>query len=1013
MNKKLITYLRLHWLKISLIGAGVIAVILLVIVGFTGLYYFNTMDIFYRKMLWAQMPSSIFLYLVVGSISALISTLLWLHFVFGGGFAKMASKKIRATDVDIHWSDVIGMEAIKKEVWEVIRLIKDRAQLKAVGGRIIKGVLMVGPPGCGKTYLAKAIATETGLPFLSVVGSEFMGIFMGVGTAQMKSLFKEARILAEIHGGCIIFIDEIDSVARPRVADRGFGGVTDVNSTINQFLMELDGLRPEKGNIVVIGATNVPEQELDPALMRAGRFDRKIYIGLPGLAERRELFKYYLSKVQYDKNSIDLEKLARITVGNSPADISNIVREASLIAIREQKPIISMQEISGAQERIELGIKMETPLTGNDRLIAAYHEAGHTIATFLLVPKQDVFKATIIPHRGVGGGTWIMQTEERFIPAKEELMGEIKGLLGGYAAEKIQFGVTSVGVESDLARANTLAENMVTKWGMGTSGAVGVSTNPWARRDLSDRDREDIITTCLNEVNETLRKEKDILEEIAQQLIKQDELDYDELEAIFKKHNLTRLTYTSQEKKDKEGGITWDDVIGMEETKEEAKEIVSLIKDRAHLKQVGGRIIRGLLMFGPPGCGKTYLASAMANEAGVPFLSKVGSEFVEMYVGVGASRIRHMFQEARELALSKGGCIIFIDEIDALGGKRGDAQSGGDREYNQTLNQLLAEMDSFKEKEEQYNIVIIGATNVKEDFLDSALLRPGRFDRKITVDLPTFEDRKKLFDYYLRNVKYNAEEMDVSKLAGITSTWSPAEIANLVKEAALITVRNKKDAIDLKALDEARERIELGLKRKLTTSKENLRMTAYHEAGHCVLQYYSQGRFPFKVSIIPRTSTLGVAWSGAEEDVMGATKEQLLARIRTSLAGYVAEKIKFGTTTTGVTSDFSNALSTARHMVWSLGMGKSEFIGNFHDALYFSNHQQQPVLSEEIKSKLDNETQEILQQCLKETGEVIRKESALFEYIAEQLLAKEELTQPELEEIFKNYAKGKPPEKSL
>ncbi|MBU2102340.1 MAG: AAA family ATPase, partial [Candidatus Omnitrophica bacterium] len=479
------------------------------------------------------------------------------------------------------------------------------------------------------------------------------------------------------------------------------------------------------------------------------------------------------------------------------------------------------------------------------------------------------------------------------------------------------------------------------------------------------------------------------------------------LEAIFKKHNLTRLTYSeSSHKEGEKKGITWDDVIGMEETKEEAKEIVSLIKDRAHLKLVGGRIIRGLLMFGPPGCGKTYLASAMANESGVPFLNKVGSEFVEMYVGVGASRIRHMFQEARELALSKGGCIIFIDEIDALGGKRGDAQSGGDREYNQTLNQLLAEMDSFKEKDEQYNIIIIGATNAKEDFLDAALLRPGRFDRKITVDLPTFEDRKKLFVYYLAQVKYNPEELDVSKLAGMTHEWSPADIANLVKESALITVRNKKDVIDLKSFDEARERIELGLKRKLTQTKETLAMVAYHEAGHCVLQYHSKGRFPFKVSIIPRTSTGGVAWYGAEEDVTGATKEQLLARIRSALAGYVAEKIKFGTTTTGVTADFSNALSTARHMVWSLGMGKSSFIGNFHEALYFNKQQQQPVLSEEIKSKLDNETQEILQQCLKETEETLRKELSLFERIAEQLIEKEELTHPELEEIFKTYAKG-------
>ncbi|MDD5584665.1 MAG: AAA family ATPase, partial [Candidatus Omnitrophica bacterium] len=334
MNRKFITYIRLHWIKVSLITAGIIALILLVFVGFIGLYHFNTIESFYRKMLWAQMPSSIFLYLVVGTVTGAITTFIWIYFVFGGGLQKMSQKRVKPEEVNIHWSDVVGMESIKREVWEVIKLIKDRAQLKAVGGKIIKGLLMIGPPGCGKTYLAKAIATETGLPFLSVVGSEFVGMFVGVGTARMASLFKEARILAEIHGGCVIFIDEIDSIARPRTAERGGGAATDHNATINQLLMELDGVRQAKDTIVVIAATNVPETELDPSLMRAGRFDRKIYVGLPGLKERLELFKYYLSKIQYDKENIDTDKLARLSVGGSPADIANIVREASMIAVR-------------------------------------------------------------------------------------------------------------------------------------------------------------------------------------------------------------------------------------------------------------------------------------------------------------------------------------------------------------------------------------------------------------------------------------------------------------------------------------------------------------------------------------------------------------------------------------------------------------------------------------------------------------------------------------------------------
>ncbi|MCM8832238.1 MAG: AAA family ATPase, partial [Candidatus Omnitrophica bacterium] len=410
---------------------------------------------------------------------------------------------------------------------------------------------------------------------------------------------------------------------------------------------------------------------------------------------------------------------------------------------------------------------------------------------------------------------------------------------------------------------------------------------------------------------------------------------------------------------------------------------------------------------GPPGCGKTYLASVMANEANITFLSKVGSEFVEMYVGVGASRIRRLFQEAKELALAKGGCIIFIDEIDALGGRRIQDIGGGQTEYNQTLNQLLAEMDGLKEKEEQYNIVVIGATNVSEDFLDPALLRPGRFDRKIYVDYPTFEDRKKLFAYYLAKVKYNPQEIDVNKFASMTHQWSPADIANLIREAALIAIRNNKEIVGLKEMDEARERIELGLKRKLTMSKEILEITAYHEAGHCIAEYFiGKKAFPFKVSIVPRKSTLGIAWYGFEGDMPTGTKEEYLGKIRVYLAGYGAEKIKFGTTTSGVTHDFKYAVKIAHFMVWQAGMGKSGFIGNLYEGLQFNR--QQPFISEEMKAKLDMEVQEILKECLKEIEELLSSKRQLLDYIAKELLQKEELTYPELEAIFKEYEKNNP-----
>lgn len=1003
--KKLKIFFKLYWIRtliITILALLFISFICLIVVGIQS---FFSMEAYYRKATMAQMAFMLYAGIFQAIIFASIYMSFHYYFFFGGGLAKLGKKKVKPEDVNVRWSDVVGLSSIKKEVWEVMQLIKDRSRVKMAGGKIIKGVLLAGPPGCGKTYLAKAIATETKLPFLHATGSEFRGIFVGVGTSRIKSLFKEARALAELHDGCIIFIDELDTIARPRVSPAGFGGGMDYNATVNQLLTELDGLTTSKDNIVVIAATNVSESELDPAVMRPGRFDRKVYVGLPGLDDREMLLKYYLNKVSYDKEKIVFNKLARLTVGNSPADIANIVREASLISTRKKKTKLDMSDVNEARERILLGVKADIILSTEDRKIAACHEAGHAMVTYLLVPTQDVFKASIVPRKGIGGTTWIMETEERFIPNKEDLLGRIKIALGGYAAEKIEFGFTSTGVEADLKTANELAANMVTQWGMGTSGPGGASGRQWAPSHLVERDKEDIINSCLNEINEILRKEKPILDTLMQALLKKEELDYDELEAVFKKSGKTRLTYTQKEAgAGQKEGISWDDIIGMEMAKEEAKEMVSLIKDRVMLKQVGGQIIKGLILFGPPGCGKTYLASAIANEAGIPFLTKSGSEFVEMYVGVGASRIRHLFQEAREKALAKGGCIIFIDEIDALGARRSmDHGSGGTAEHNQTLNQFLVEMDGLKDKDAQSNIIVIGATNIDEDHMDRALMRAGRFDRKIYVDLPTFEERKKLFEYYLGKIKYNPKEIDPEKFAGVTQGWSPAEIANLTKEAALLCVRNKKTTTGLKEIEEARERIELGLKQPLSLNKDDLEKTAYHEAGHCIAQYFF-GEPSFKISIIPRKGgIMGVAWSGGlQSDKKIYNKNELLGKIKIALAGYAAEKLKFGVTANGVYSDFASAMQIAHSMVWEVGMGKSGYIGNFSVI---------KDLSGEMRSKLDEETQDILQGSLKDIDGLLQKETKLLNALAGTLLEKEELNYFEVEEIFKSHGKKRPQKK--
>ncbi|MFH1768174.1 MAG: AAA family ATPase [Candidatus Omnitrophota bacterium] len=547
-------FIKLHWIKIVFAVTGIVLFLSLIFLIIVGLKNFLELESFYKKMTLAAIPLQLFLSVITAFVFASIYMGFHYWFMFGGGFTKLGQKKVKPQEANVRWSDVVGMESAKKEVWEVIKLLKDRASLKRIGGRIIKGVLMVGPPGCGKTYLAKSIATETGLPFLAAVGSEFMGIYVGVGSAKIRSLFKEARVLAEIHNGCIVFIDEIDTVARPRVGISGMGAGMDYNATVNQLLTELDGLRQTENNIVVIAATNVIESELDPALMRAGRFDRKIYVGKPGLKDRKDLFEYYLKKIEFDP-SINTEVLARKAVGFSPADISNMVREASLIAIRNTREQVSYKDLSEAYDRVVFGLKSQITLSEKEKTGTAYHEAGHAIVAFLTHPTDDVIKASIIPRKGALGYVGHRSVEEIHAPNKEWYTANIKTSLAGFAAEKIKFATTTAGVAMDFSVALELAHTMVWRLGMGKSGMVGdfyaLTQQGWGKQnsisisektiEKLDEDTQMIMQTCLKEVEEILAKERDLLEYFAQELLKKEELDYDEIVDIFKKHGKERI----------------------------------------------------------------------------------------------------------------------------------------------------------------------------------------------------------------------------------------------------------------------------------------------------------------------------------------------------------------------------------------------------------------------------------------------------------------------------------------
>ncbi len=534
LSRKMKMYLRQYRTIIILVTVVVILLILAVI----GMM---SLESFYRKMTLATMPVQF----IMAGIHAGIFVFMYLTFL-RGGFAKLDKAPIKGRDVSISWEDVIGMQDAKQEAAEVVSLIKDRAGVQKMGGSVVKGLLMLGPPGCGKTYLAKAMATEANLPFLSMSGSEFVEVFVGVGASRVRKLFKKARDLAYGYGGCIIFIDEIDAIGRSRTFS--FMGGQETNSTLNQVLAEMDGLKGKEENIVVIGATNAPEEHLDQALLRPGRFDRKIMITKPSQDDRADLFKFYLNKVKAEED-LDVGRLARRAVGKSPADIANIVKESALIATRNKKTAIGQKEISEAFERVDLGIKYRLTVTPREKEMTAYHESGHLIVTYLKAPQKSVFKASIIPRRGALGVVWSPEKEELHSRSKEQLLSEIMIALGGYVAEKIKYGTSTTGVSSDFKKATLIAHSMTWMLGMGASGYVGdYSAIP--KEELSEeiklalnKDTNAIVTGCVEETKKTLEENKKLLDRFAKELLEREELEYDEIIAIFEEYGFKETPY--------------------------------------------------------------------------------------------------------------------------------------------------------------------------------------------------------------------------------------------------------------------------------------------------------------------------------------------------------------------------------------------------------------------------------------------------------------------------------------
>jgi cell division protease FtsH len=443
--------------------------------------------------------------------------------------------------------------------------------------------------------------------------------------------------------------------------------------------------------------------------------------------------------------------------------------------------------------------------------------------------------------------------------------------------------------------------------------------------------------------------------------------------------------------------VTFEDVAGMENSKQELRETIEFLTDPTKFKKLGAKVPKGVLLIGPPGIGKTLLARAVAGEAGVPFYSISASEFIEMFVGVGASRVRDMFLKARESQPS----IIFIDEIDAVGRTRGAGFGGGHDEREQTLNQLLSELDGFEAHQE---VIVIAATN-RPDVLDPALLRPGRFDRHVVVDRPGVNDRRAILEVHVKD-KILSDDIDLGKMAKGTPGMSGADLENLANEAALIAIRKSKDTIDMECFEEARDRILMGSVREDTISELEKRITAYHESGHALVAHELPGTDPLhKVSIIPRGMAMGVTQQLPEEDRHYYPKSYLMNRLAVALGGRVAEKIVFDDVSTGAQSDLKESTSLAEKMVAQWGMSEKVGpvnLGRGEEHPFLGRELAQPKQhSDEMAWLIDQEIRDLILNAEAKAEEILTAKRGILDKLAEELIKAEVLNKDDIDRIIK------------
>jgi cell division protease FtsH len=738
----------------------------------------------------------------------LVMVFIYLAFSFwtGTGLFGMRSgaRKIAPEDTGVTFSDVAGHEEAIAELREIVEFLKHPDRFRNIGAKMPKGILIYGPPGCGKTLLARALASEASASFYSISGSDFVEVWAGVAAARVRDLFKEARENAP----AIVFIDELDSIGRSRSVGASFDA--EYEQGLNQILSELDGFTPFD-EVVVVAATNRPDV-LDPALLRPGRFDRAIGLERPGEEMRHQVLVVHSRNKRLEQGA-DLEAIARKSIGLSGADLANLMNEAALLSARGAKKGIDQDNLEEALQRI------------------------------------------------------IREPERRkLLSLREQQVG---------------------------------------------------------KRSSSADER-----------------------------------------------------------------VTFADVAGVDTALEELAEIIDYLGNPDHFEKMGARAPRGVMLVGPPGCGKTLLARAVAGEANASFFSVAATEFVEVLVGRGASRVRNLFTEARAASPA----IIFIDEIDAVAGRRSSLSEGGTREVENTMNQMLVELDGF---DPRVGVVVMAATN-RPDMLDPALTRPGRFDRQVTIEPPDREGRKQILELHSRD-KPLASDVDLEEIAGLSRGFSGADLANLMNEATLLAMRKRQELITRDLIDEALDRSSMGVSsRGNVMTDEERRIVAYHEAGHALVGRSLPGApSPVKVSIAGRGRSLGFMRPFEETDRMVRTRDSLVDELAGLLGGRAAELIVFGDPSAGAADDLLRVGDLAYRMVTQLGMGGT--LG----PLTISNGQNgySRVHSEELARTIDNEVKEIIDSADGRARSVLELSRTQLDRVAEVLMEKEALTSEEIDEV--------------